>query len=177
MKTPFTAPSVLLLSALAMFTRAITPVQQRAVANAEEVRFQAMLANIGGASNATLVPGVLDGAVIASPSTSQPDYFYSWVSHPFSRSCTSSDLLYQVRDSAMTFKLIIDAYIKGTHGVTRDLIERWIASELTHQRAAQRSVESLGEPKFNADGTLFTGPWGRPQNDGPAIRATAMMGA
>src|SRR6185437_10766641 len=27
------------------------------------------------------------------------------------------------------------------------------------------------EPKFNTDATLYTGPWMRPQNDGPAVRA------
>lgn len=32
----------------------------------------------------------------------------------------------------------------------------------------------LGEPRFNVDLTPFTGGWGRPQNDGPALRATAL---
>lgn len=33
----------------------------------------------------------------------------------------------------------------------------------------------LGEPKFNVDETAFTGNWGRPQRDGPALRATALI--
>lgn len=33
----------------------------------------------------------------------------------------------------------------------------------------------LGEPKFNVDETAFTGAWGRPQRDGPALRATALV--
>lgn len=33
----------------------------------------------------------------------------------------------------------------------------------------------LGEPKFNVDLTQFTGPWGRPQRDGPPLRATALI--
>jgi glucoamylase len=33
----------------------------------------------------------------------------------------------------------------------------------------------LGEPKFMADETPFTGSWGRPQRDGPALRATTMI--
>lgn len=33
----------------------------------------------------------------------------------------------------------------------------------------------LGEPKFNVDETAFTGAWGRPQRDGPALRATALI--
>jgi glucoamylase len=124
----------------------------------DNTRFNAMLRNIAGASSATLVPGAASGSVIASPSTDAPNYYYSWV-----------------RDSAMTFKVIIDAYIKGQHGVTRALIERWIQSEMVNAANARSSSSSLGEPKFNPDGSLFTGPWGRPQNDGPALRATAVM--
>lgn len=33
----------------------------------------------------------------------------------------------------------------------------------------------LGEPKFNVNASAFTGSWGRPQRDGPALRATAMI--
>src|SRR5262249_1935246 len=32
----------------------------------------------------------------------------------------------------------------------------------------------VGEPKFNLDGSAYNDPWGRPQNDGPAIRAFAL---
>jgi glucoamylase len=32
-----------------------------------------------------------------------------------------------------------------------------------------------GEPKFHVDGSAFTGPWGRPQNDGPALRALTLI--
>ncbi len=37
------------------------------------------------------------------------------------------------------------------------------------------SGTGLGEPKLNADGTRFNGNWGRPQRDGPALRAIALM--
>ena len=33
----------------------------------------------------------------------------------------------------------------------------------------------LGEPKVNIDGTAFNEPWGRPQNDGPALRGLNMI--
>ena len=36
-------------------------------------------------------------------------------------------------------------------------------------------LSGLGEPKFNVDGTPFTGAWGRPQRDGPALRALTLM--
>lgn len=32
----------------------------------------------------------------------------------------------------------------------------------------------LGEPKFYVNGTVFKGAWNRPQQDGPALRATAL---
>lgn len=37
------------------------------------------------------------------------------------------------------------------------------------------SLEGLGEPKFEVDGKPFTGNWGRPQRDGPALRSLTMM--
>ncbi len=36
-------------------------------------------------------------------------------------------------------------------------------------------LSGLGEPKFNVDGSPFTGQWGRPQPDGPALRALTLM--
>src|SRR5699024_2503223 len=37
------------------------------------------------------------------------------------------------------------------------------------------SLTGLGEPRFNVDGTPFNGPWARPQNDGPALRALTLF--
>ena len=37
------------------------------------------------------------------------------------------------------------------------------------------SGSGLGEPKFHVDETKFTGAWGRPQRDGAALRAIALM--
>jgi glucoamylase len=36
-------------------------------------------------------------------------------------------------------------------------------------------LSGLGEPKFGVDGKPFTGSWGRPQRDGPALRALTLM--
>jgi len=45
------------------------------------------------------------------------------------------------------------------------------------QRVQDASTPSgdVGEPKFNLNGTAYTGPWGRPQNDGPALRAMTFI--
>lgn len=39
------------------------------------------------------------------------------------------------------------------------------------QRTAVQCGTGLGEPKFTVDGAPYSGPWGRPQHDGIAIRA------
>jgi glucoamylase len=37
------------------------------------------------------------------------------------------------------------------------------------------NLSGLGEPKFEIDGTPFTDSWGRPQRDGPALRALTLI--
>lgn len=41
--------------------------------------------------------------------------------------------------------------------------------------AVPRSIQGLGEPKFNVDFTAFDENWGRPQNDGPALRVVTIL--
>lgn len=118
--------------------------------------YQRMLANIGGASSTAggnQVPNVQTGAVIASPSTAGPNYFYSWV-----------------RDAALTMKVAI-----SQPTLDRTLAINYANAEKVHQQNAASSSSGQGEPKFNPDGSLFTGPWGRPQNDSPALRASTLI--
>ncbi|KAJ3359031.1 hypothetical protein HDU91_005024 [Kappamyces sp. JEL0680] len=49
------------------------------------------------------------------------------------------------------------------------LVLNYANISLLHQASAD-----LGEPKFNVDASPYTGPWGRPQNDGPALRVLAL---
>lgn len=51
---------------------------------------------------------------------------------------------------------------------------------VTWVRAAQgkkdpNGIDTLGEPKFYTSGDVYDKPWGRPQNDGPALRAIALI--
>ncbi|TAL65912.1 MAG: glucoamylase, partial [Legionella sp.] len=46
---------------------------------------------------------------------------------------------------------------------------------LQQQNDPLPGYDILGEPKFYLDGHPFTGSWGRPQNDGPALRATVLI--
>lgn len=121
-----------------------------------------ILANIGpdGSQSSGAYPGV----VIASPSTYNPDYLYTWT-----------------RDSATVFKFLIDQYTSdgGFDGSLRTLIDLFVDSQAHIQQISNPSgtvyTGGLGEPKFRINETAFTDPWGRPQRDGPALRATTII--
>ncbi|KAJ6576862.1 glycoside hydrolase family 15 protein [Mycena sp. CBHHK59/15] len=119
-----------------------------------------MLANIGpSGSKAQSVPA---GVVVASPSKNNPDYFYTWT-----------------RDLSLVFKCVVDKYSSGQYPELQSLIQDFVQAEAVIQKVPNPSGNfasgGLGEPKFNADETAFIGAWGRPQRDGPALRAIAVI--
>jgi glucoamylase len=77
------------------------------------------------------------------------------------------------RDSALTFKVLVDTFIAGDFSL-QGQIENYISAQAALQTVSNPSgglsTGGLGEPKFNVDSTAFTGSWGRPQRDGPALR-------
>lgn len=158
-----------LLKALGLAGSVQEPVQDRPssistldayIAKETHTARSGVLANIGpdGAKS----HGVLAGLVIASPSTQNPDYLYSWT-----------------RDSSLVFKLLIEDFVLGGDLSLRGLIDAYITVESRIQQTPNPSgaagKDGLGEPKFNINGSAFLRPWGRPQRDGPALRATALM--
>ncbi|CAE6445599.1 unnamed protein product [Rhizoctonia solani] len=130
------------------------------IASESPIAKAGLLANIG--HDGSKDQGAKSGVVIASPSTSNPDYVYAWT-----------------RDSSLVFKLLVDQYIGGRDTTLQTQIQNWVASQGRIQQVSNPSgtvsTGGLGEPKFNIDETAFTGAWGRPQRDGPALRATTMM--
>ncbi|KAG6866205.1 hypothetical protein C0991_007230 [Blastosporella zonata] len=116
-----------------------------------------LLANIGASGSKS--QGAYPGIVIASPSTTSPDYLYTWT-----------------RDSALVFQTIIDQY---DHCYKHCRHTCYVAAQTIIQQVSNPSgtvsTGGLGEPKFNIDETAFTGSWGRPQRDGPALRANALI--
>lgn len=130
------------------------------IATETSIALQGILNNIGPAGSKA--GGAQSGLVAASPSRSNPDYFHSWT-----------------RDSALTFKVLVDAFIAGNSAL-QSQIEKYIYAQAQLQAVSNPSGSlangaGLGEPKFEVDGTAFTGAWGRPQRDGPALRATALI--
>ncbi|KAJ5495325.1 Glucoamylase [Penicillium diatomitis] len=119
-----------------------------------------ILANVGSSGAYSKSAG--SGIVIASPSTASPDYYYTWT-----------------RDAALTMKALVDLFRNGNSGL-QTVIEQYINAQAKLQTVNNPSGglsdgSGLGEPKFNVDGSAFTGNWGRPQRDGPALRAIALI--
>lgn len=133
------------------------------------ISFEGIFNNIGGLSK-ILDPTIVEkGVVIASPSTSYPNYFYQWI-----------------RDLAITIKTLLCHLNDMTQdefeqqGQLLDVIESFIENNYQLQRLDNLSgtfadKSGLGEPKFNVDNTVFNESWGRPQRDGPGLRSSTIM--
>lgn len=98
----------------------------------------------------------------------------------------SSDFYSWTRDSALTFRCLIDLFTTGnsTLGIDHSPLDTDIQNYISAQAVLQNvSTPSgtladgtgLGEPKFEVDMNPISANWGRPQRDGPALRATAMI--
>lgn len=120
-----------------------------------------MLANIG--PNGMEVPGAGAGIVVASPSKEDPDYFFTWT-----------------RDAALTLQMLTDEFLFGREEL-EVYMNDFIRSQAILQTVSNPSGSflpqglGLGEPKYQVNGSRFNGAWGRPQRDGPALRATSMI--
>lgn len=90
--------------------------------------------------NANISPqGARPGTVLASPSKSQPDYYYHWV-----------------RDAALTMRAL------AQDSKTFDLTTKYkFYADLVQYHQSQNGQTGLGEPKFNVDGSVYVLPWGR----------------
>ena len=95
------------------------------------------------------------GMIIASPSSSPP-YKFHWI-----------------RDAALVMRAIVDLYKK----TKEDKYLMYIINYLENEAYIQNldTISGLGEPKVNIDGTPFNDSWGRPQNDGPALRGILLF--
>ena len=76
-------------------------------------------------------------------------------------------------------KMLIDEFIAGQSSL-QSTIEDYIGAQAVIQTIISPSGSladgtGLGEPKFEINQTAFKGSWGRPQRDGPALRAIALM--
>jgi glucoamylase len=89
-----------------------------------------------------------------------------------------------VRDGALVMNAVLGEYeATDPRFISRNnwfepMLWDYIEFNLRIQTVSTRSASSsdpvgIGEPKYNVDASAFNGEWGRPQNDGPALRASA----
>ncbi|KAJ5714421.1 uncharacterized protein N7483_011602 [Penicillium malachiteum] len=159
MALTFALFSSLLVTASALIAPRATTSLDAWLASETAVALQGIQYNIG--SSGAYAESASSGIVIASPSTDDPDYYYTWT-----------------RDSALTMKVVIDLFRNGDsslQGIIEDYIDAQAYIQTVSNPSGDLSTGGLGEPKFNVDMTAFTGSWGRPQRDGPALRAIALI--
>ena len=107
-------------------------------------------------------PDITAGAIIAAPSKASPDYYYHWV-----------------RDAALTTEAALDLYKSGYLSSSQNkLLRQFFLDHISFNQQLQKTsllADGLGEPKFSVTGEVYSFPWGRPQNDGPALRALSLI--
>jgi glucoamylase len=101
-----------------------------------------------------------NGIIVASTSKEDPDYYYHWT-----------------RDAALTILLLIrlldNKEYNSYYNILRSYIQSYINNEISITKKI--SFEDYGEPKFYVNREKYDKNWGRPQNDGPAIRSYALV--
>jgi glucoamylase len=121
-----------------------------------------MLGNVGPSS---AFPQAAPGAVLASAST-EPDYRFHWI-----------------RDGALTMSTVLGLYERSNNPddqarllkLLMDYADFSRRNQLTRNLSGEADGAGVGDPKFNLDGSAWLQPWGRPQNDGPALRASTLI--
>ncbi|TMW66049.1 hypothetical protein Poli38472_003814 [Pythium oligandrum] len=101
------------------------------------------------------VDGALPGSIIAATASGANNYIYHWI-----------------RDSGLVMDVVYSLYKKGDKSLEQTF---WDHATFTKKIQGLQTLEGLGEAKYNVDGTAFNEPWCRPQNDGPAVRASSFI--
>lgn len=90
------------------------------------------------------------------------------------------DFFTWTRDAALTMKMVVDELVLGKEEL-QVYLEDYYRSQAVLQTVTNPSGSllpsgrGLGEAKYTVDGARFNGAWGRPQRDGPALRAITLI--
>lgn len=75
--------------------------------------------------------------------------------------------------------MLVEEFLAGNTSleprIKEYVIAQGIIQGINNPAGSLSDGQGLGEAKFNVNETAYTGPWGRPQRDGPALRATTMI--
>src|SRR4051812_14343802 len=126
------------------------------------------------------------GSVVASPVPASydpdPDYFFHW----FRDSAAVMDALALVRDTILGSRRLFEDFVDFSLALSRldgrEMPPDWRASAAPDfARFLRKDIgHAFGgaiaaETRVNPDGTLDISDWPRPQYDGPALRALALL--
>ncbi len=129
----------------------------------------------------TIIPR--PGAVVASPVLAaydpEPDYFFHW----YRDSAVVMEALFLVQDEIPDAAHLFADFVRFSSDLAaldgRDLpppaAEAEFIQFLRDDLASAHGAAIAGETRVNPDGTLDITAWPRPQYDGPALRALALL--
>ncbi len=122
-----------------------------------------ILSNISPSQTPEGKTAAAPGTVVASTAPQGGDtdpkkvanYWYNWT-----------------RDAALTMDVVLRQIGSGNvddNALYQQMGLNYITTTIRHQQ------DSLGVAKARVDGSAYGKPWGEPQNDGPALRASALL--
>ena len=134
------------------------------------------------------------GSVLASPALGSwdpdPDYFFHWLRdsalvidalrHVIAEGAFAGEGLSRFKEFvafSLSFNRLDGAGFLGLAGDFRKNIDPFFLQFVRDDSDLRKITGDrvLGEPRFNPDGTPDISKWSRPQHDGPALRALALM--
>ncbi|KAJ3186793.1 glycoside hydrolase 15 protein [Irineochytrium annulatum] len=96
------------------------------------------------------------GVVVAAPESNViNNYFYHWI-----------------RDAGLVMSVVNSLYVDGDESVEALFADHQV---FNHDLQNKPLLSGLGEVKVHVNGDDYTGDWCRPQNDGPALRASSFI--
>ncbi|KAF1330242.1 Glycoside hydrolase family 15 carbohydrate-binding module family 21 protein, partial [Globisporangium splendens] len=110
-----------------------------------------LLANISPKN----VNGALAGSIIAATPGGANNYVFHWI-----------------RDAGLVMDVVNSLYKDGDSTLEQTF---WDHASFTKRIQGLTTLTGLGEAKYYVTGTAFNDGWCRPQNDGPAVRASSFM--
>lgn len=121
-------------------------------------------------SNGTVVASPSDGTAVIheypdGTSINENDYRYMWQRDA---GLTMRTLMRVAPRSGQYVRHQVEAYAALLHGI-------WSRPSPNKDCAPRGACSILGEPRFFVDGSVYDKPWGRTQDDGPAINAMVLM--
>ncbi|CCE62797.1 hypothetical protein TPHA_0D01570 [Tetrapisispora phaffii CBS 4417] len=135
----------------------------------ERLLFNVMDKNLNGHENLlNKNEKIIEGAIVASQSTQDPNYFFQWIRDSAIVINTVTDNIFDEKNYNITLVGTFLKYLNISYNLQR-------TDNLSGGSVPDGDLKGLGEPKWNVDNSPYNDNWGRPQNDGPPLRIIAIL--